>query len=188
MRIKIKLSDRAKLPVAAHDSDTGYDVIAASAPKIVGKQMGPDFWGSVDYIEYDTGISVAPEVHESFLTCFGVKQSDIVTRYGALDVRPRSSISKYNLVLANPPATIDHEYRGTIKLRFKYLWQPEDMQYDIHGGTIVSYGIINMNKIYQQGDKIGQLVAKWKESIEWEIVENLTETTRGAGGFGSTGA
>lgn len=188
MNIQIKLGEGAKLPVNAHESDTGYDVIAVSDPKIVGETMlMPNSWCSIDYIEYDTQISVAPE--SASFGYAGIRKGepsarDLFERYGQLDVRPRSSISKYNLALANPPATIDHSYRGTIKLRFKYLWQPMDF----HGNTVGPiYGIINMDKIYRKGDKIAQLIAAWKEPINWIQVDELPETMRADGGFGSSG-
>jgi len=185
MNIKITLAKDAVLPACAHESDTGYDVVAASEPKIVGKEFGGGYWASIDYIEYDTGISVEPELDNGTQIRENVWVGPI--KYGFLDVRPRSSISKYNLVLANPPATIDHAYRGTIKLRFKYMWQPKDMIFDTHGGTAICYGAIDTDKIYKKGDKIGQLVAAWKQSIKWDVVESLSETQRGAGGFGSSG-
>ena len=177
MNIEIKLSDGAILPQCAHESDTGYDVFAFTEPQVIGKLARNGFYSSIDYIEYDTGISIAPEALKYNL-------QPHLTKYGFLDVRPRSSISKYNLVLANPPATIDHAYRGTIKLRFKYMWQPEDMRFDALGHGICK---INMDKIYKKGDKIGQLVAVWKEPIKWKVVETLSETSRSAGGFGSSG-
>ena len=72
---------------------------------------------------------------------------------------PRSSISKYNLVLANSVATIDRGYRNEILLRYKYIFQPEDMivvQEDI----LRVYGRVNNENIYQKGDKIAQIKAR----------------------------
>jgi hypothetical protein len=48
-------------------------------------------------------------------------------------------------------------------------------------------GKINMNKIYKKGDKIGQLVAEQTNPITFKLVDDLTQTERGTGGFGSTG-
>lgn len=183
MQIQIKLSDGAVLPANAHESDTGYDIIAVSEPKIVGTLLGDQEgpWSSIDYIEYDTGISVAPPFR--FYQESEGQECEPDRSYGYLDVRPRSSISKYNLVLANSPATIDFSFRGTIKLRFKYVFQPEDLF--ILGDKIL--GRVNPEKIYKRGEKIGQLIAAWKEPIYWEQVDELPETARADGGFGSSG-
>jgi dUTP pyrophosphatase len=87
---------------------------------------------------------------------------------------PRSSLSKTNLVLANHVGVIDSSYRGEIKFRFKDLHQ-----YSNHS--------ISPPEWYRVGDKIGQLIVLPYPYIEFEEVENLTETARGEGGFGSTG-
>lgn len=81
-------------------------------------------------------------------------------------IYPRSSISKTGMFLANGVGVIDSGYRGEIKLRFKYI-----------KGT----------KAYDVGDKIGQLVIVPYPPIEFEEVEELSETDRGEKGFGSTG-
>lgn len=81
---------------------------------------------------------------------------------------PRSSISKMDLILANSVGVIDSGYRGEIKLRFKRI----DLVY---------------NNYYSLGDKIGQLVIIPYPSIELEEVEELSDSERGEGGFGSSG-
>lgn len=83
---------------------------------------------------------------------------------------PRSSISKYDLNLCNSVGVIDSGYRGEVKLRFK---------------TTHNY---HPNKLYKVGDKVGQLVLVPFISPTLNIVDELTETKRGSGGFGSTGA
>lgn len=150
--------------------DAGHDIIAVSEPKIVGDKEGGDVWRRIDYIEYDTGVIVAPEE-------------------GAyLHVYPRSSISKTNLILANSVATIDNGYRATIKLRFRYILQPSDLVI-INGlsGPFI-YGSIDYGRVYQKGDKIGQLISARKEDIKWLPAELLPASERDKGGFGSTGA
>ena len=47
---------------------------------------------------------------------------------------------------------------------------------------------VNMEKIYKKGERIAQLVIAETHKVEFEIVEELSETDRGKGGFGSTGA
>jgi dUTP pyrophosphatase len=81
---------------------------------------------------------------------------------------PRSSISKKNHRLANSVGVIDSNYRGPVKLVFD--------------GKSRSTG-----EIYQVGDRIGQIIILPYPSIELEEAEELSDTSRGAGGFGSTG-
>jgi dUTP pyrophosphatase len=83
-------------------------------------------------------------------------------------VRPRSGLAaKHGITMLNSPGTIDADYRGEI-------------------GVIV----VNLSKdpfVINDGERIAQLVIAKHERAEWEAVEVLSETSRGAGGFGSTG-
>jgi len=83
-------------------------------------------------------------------------------------VRPRSGLAiKHGVTVLNSPGTIDADYRGEI-----------------------SVIIANMGKedfTIERGMRIAQMVIAKHETVEWEVVEELTETERGAGGFGSTG-
>lgn len=81
-------------------------------------------------------------------------------------VYPRSSISNTGLWLANGVGLIDPGYTGSIKARFKY--------------------VPNTNK-YNVGDRIAQLVIKKAEDVDIELVEELSQSERGEGGFGSSG-
>lgn len=81
---------------------------------------------------------------------------------------PRSSVSKTNLVLANCVGVVDSGYRGPVKLRFKELSGPP-------GGR------------YKVGERVGQIIVMPIPSFEFQEVEELTDTSRGEGGFGSTG-
>ena len=83
-------------------------------------------------------------------------------------VRPRSGLSyKHGITVLNSPGTIDADYRGDV------------------GVILINHGTSNF--IVESGERIGQLVFAKYERIEWEINEELTETERGTGGFGSTG-
>ena len=85
-----------------------------------------------------------------------------------IQVRPRSGMAlKHGITLLNTPGTIDSDYRGDIGLIVANL---SDEDYTI-----------------QPNERLGQLVLNKVEQIEWEVVETLDETERGAGGFGSTG-
>lgn len=85
-------------------------------------------------------------------------------------VFPRSSISKYHLDLANSVGVIDSSYRGEVMVRFK---KTLDRPYA---------------NVYNIGDKICQLIIIPYPSIELTQVDELSNTERGSGGFGSTGA
>lgn len=83
-------------------------------------------------------------------------------------VRPRSGLAfKHGISVLNSPGTIDADYRGEI-------------------GVI----LVNLSKeefIVQDGERIAQLVIAKHEVANWVEVEELDDTSRGAGGFGSTG-
>ena len=80
---------------------------------------------------------------------------------------PRSSISKTSCSLRNSVGVIDSGYRGEIMLKF--------------------YCTTNL-KCYKAGDRVAQLVIMPYPQIEFEEVSELSDTDRGSGGFGSTGA
>jgi dUTP pyrophosphatase len=82
---------------------------------------------------------------------------------------PRSSNSKTDLYLTNHVGVVDSGYRGEIM--FKY--RPLD-------------GILN-SKIYQVGERVGQIVILPYPAVSFEEVEQLSDTERGEGGYGSTG-
>ena len=83
-------------------------------------------------------------------------------------IRPRSGLAaKHGVTVCNSPGTIDADYRGEIKVI-----------------------LVNLSKdkfVVNPGERIAQMVIAKYEKIEWEEVEQLGETERGTGGFGSTG-
>ncbi|MDI3538020.1 MAG: dUTP pyrophosphatase [Bacillota bacterium] len=84
-------------------------------------------------------------------------------------VRPRSGLAwRHGLTLLNSPGTVDSDYRGEIKVILVNL------------GT-EPYTV-------RRGDRIAQLVLNAVGRVEWEEVEELPDSLRGAGGFGHTGA
>jgi dUTP pyrophosphatase len=165
MKIYVKKIEGLTLPKKASEVSAGYDIIATSDPKIVGESEGT-LWKRIDYIEYETNLFIAPEAM-TFHTL----------------IHPRSSVSKYNLVLSNSIGLIDNDYRGMVICRFKYIWQPEDLKYPFSTGIL---GNVNYNKIYKKGDTIAQLVFEPTVLVDFELVDDLTKTKRGEGGFGST--
>ena len=86
---------------------------------------------------------------------------------------PRSSNSKKDLLLCNSVGVLDSGYRGELKLRFKNIIP-----------TVLSE---DTPKHYNIGDKVGQIMIIPYPQIEFNEVEELSETDRGSGGFGSTG-
>lgn len=80
---------------------------------------------------------------------------------------PRSSISKTDLTLSNSVGVIDSGYRGSISFRFRYKHP--------------------LKSHYRIGDRVGQIIIMPYPPIDLEEVDNLSDTERGDGGFGSTG-
>jgi len=169
--------DIENLPKKGTDRATGYDVIATSEPEIIGETYDNGTYKRIDYIQYKTNLKLAVQQERQY-SGFGHTDID----YDILAF-PRSSVSKYNLVLANCIGLIDADYRGEVLLRFKYIWQPED--YRIRNDNLIE-GIVNSNKLYNKGDKICQLKVTKVEDVEFVLVNALDSTDRGEGGFGST--
>jgi len=83
-------------------------------------------------------------------------------------VRPRSGLAaKKGITVLNAPGTIDADYRGEI--------------------GVILVNLSNEDFVVEDGERIAQLVIAKHERAEWEEVEILSKTSRGAGGFGSTG-
>ncbi len=83
-------------------------------------------------------------------------------------IRPRSGLAAKNgVTVLNTPGTIDADYRGEIKVILANL------------GTEAF--------TVERGMRIAQMVVAKHETVAWDVVDNLDDTARGAGGFGSTG-
>ena len=83
-------------------------------------------------------------------------------------IRPRSGLAaKHGVTVLNTPGTIDADYRGEIK--------------------VILVNLSNEPFTINPGERIAQMVVARYEKVEWNEVESLDETERGAGGFGSTG-
>lgn len=83
-------------------------------------------------------------------------------------VRPRSGLAiKHGITVINSPGTIDADYRGEIKV-----------------------GLVNLSNeafTIRAGERIAQMIIARHEQVNWQAVDALGETARGAGGFGHTG-
>ncbi len=83
-------------------------------------------------------------------------------------IRPRSGLAlKYGITVLNSPGTIDADYRGEIMVLLINL---SDTAFDI-----------------AHGERIAQMIVSPYQQVRWQAVESLSETERGAGGYGSTG-
>ena len=83
-------------------------------------------------------------------------------------VRPRSGLAvKYGLTVLNSPGTIDADYRGEI--------------------GVILVNLSNADFTIKNGERVAQMVIAKHERAKWNPVQSLSETSRGAGGFGSTG-
>lgn len=146
MRVKVKkLNEKAVIPFKNNQSDFGYDVTATSV-----EEIAPNIY------KYGTGLA------------FQIDREDLESEILLdIDGRPRSSIWKTGMVLANSTATLDEDYTGEVQLVFYHV-------------------IPNMPK-YEVGDRIGQIKLGFSQQLEFEEVDELEKTVRGEGGFGSTG-
>lgn len=95
---------------------------------------------------------------------------------------PRSSNAKYDLLNTNAVGVIDSGYRGEIMMKYKQTivetWR-EDYNY-------VNHQYLSKSD-YNIGDRIGQLIIIPYPQIEFEEVEELSESERGIGSYGSSG-
>jgi len=83
-------------------------------------------------------------------------------------VRPRSGLAaKHGLTVLNSPGTVDADYRGEI--------------------GVILVNLSNTAFTIKNGERIAQMVIAKHDRAEWEEVQSLSDTSRGTGGFGSTG-
>lgn len=165
MKVKVKkLNEKAVIPTYAKDGDAGMDLTATS--------KSFDEYGNVVY-----GTGLAFEIPKGYV--------------GLLF--PRSSNAKTELFLTNSVGVLDSGYRGEVMFKFKSsirsynplkFWWYAVVKKDIKK-TLKLYN--NTCNSYNVGDRIGQLVIVKHPYIELVEVDELSETERGAGGYGSTG-
>lgn len=85
-----------------------------------------------------------------------------------MQIRPRSGLAaKHGITVLNSPGTIDADYRGEIR--------------------VILVNLSNEEFRIEAGERIAQMVVARHEQVEWELAEELADSERGAGGFGSTG-
>lgn len=83
-------------------------------------------------------------------------------------IRPRSGLAyKHGISIVNAPGTIDADYRGELK--------------------VLLVNLSDTDFVVNNGDRIAQMVIAKHETISWQEVDELSDTARGAGGYGHTG-
>lgn len=83
-------------------------------------------------------------------------------------IRPRSGLAyKHGISIVNSPGTIDADYRGEIK--------------------VLLVNLSDQDFVVEDGERVAQMIVARYERVEWAAAETLTDTERGAGGYGSTG-
>ena len=112
----------------------------------------------------DKPISIIPQKSELIPTGLSIA----IPENMEVQIRPRSGLAaKKNITVLNTPGTIDSDYRGEIKV------------------IIYNHGVENF--LVNNGDRIAQMILAPVVKMELEEVNNLPESIRGKGGFGSTG-
>ena len=160
MKVRIKKTNKkAVVPYKTHAEDFCYDVVATSE-----EEVAPNVW------KY--GIGLAFEIDKKrWLKVIEYPMQErfklLAEAVYSIDFRPRSSIWKTGMVLSNSVGTIDDLYRGEVSAVFYHVFP-------------------NMPR-YKVGDRIGQIKLGCALPMEFEEVDELSDTERGDGGYGSTG-
>lgn len=169
MNIKIKkLVPEAQIPSYMKEGDAGMDLTATSR-----------IFDSDGCAVYGTGLAL--EIPEGFVGL----------------IFPRSSVAKKDLILSNSVGVIDSGYRGEIMLKFKPVSFFATDAEPPGGINSNAFDFISVGKettshdfemaLYEVGDRIGQILILPYPKITFEEVEELSNTERGTGGYGSTG-
>ena len=164
-----KLDKDAKEPFKKYEVDAGYDLTA------IWKK------GTRKYIEYGTGLAF-----------------EIPVGYVGL-LYPRSSVTEEDLMLKNAVGVVDASYRGEIKFRyinavhgiFQNFRHYDPDNYPNNYNIYEYIGVTSVNDCqleqYEVGDRCGQIVIMELPKIKLIEVNELSDTTRGTAGYGSSG-
>ena len=164
LKVKIKkLNENAVIPTYSQEGDAGMDLVATSK-----------YYDEDDNVVYGTGLAF-----------------EIPKGYVGL-LFPRSSNAKKDLLLTNSVGVLDSGYRGEVMFKFKSSEPIWDWDYNKESSAFYTaedeyrnYSLI-LNH-YNVGERIGQIIILPYPQIEFEESEELSETKRGNGGYGSTG-
>lgn len=154
-----KLCESAKMPYRKHTTDAGWDLTATSKK-----------WDDMGNVVYGTGLAM--EIPEGYV--------------GLLF--PRSSIAEKHLTLSNSVGVIDSGYRGEIKFKFR----PMGYRYTLWDRIRTKLGFrcyvsAQHSVEYKVGERIGQIIIMPYPQVMYVDWPFLSESDRGAGGYGSTG-
>lgn len=168
--IKIKKNyPDAIVPVRQHETDSGLDLFAYKYCKLFtgsglvikeGDLISSGMWvSSASVLCLDPGARVLVDTGVSATVGPGYE----------IQIRPRSGLAlKQGLTVLNSPGTIDESYTGML------------------GVILINHSM--QDQLVRLGDRIGQMIACPVLLSEIEVVDDLNETKRGAGGFGHTGS
>lgn len=134
-------------------------------------KQGTEFSGGWDV----TATSIETEGYD-FAICKLGFALEIPNGY-KLTLVPRSSLTKTKWILQNTPGLGDSDYRGEYQFRFRAL--PETV-------SLISANLMYPEFPFKEGDRIGQIYLEEVIPLEFEVVDELEESVRGEGGFGST--
>ena len=176
MQVQIKkLHPDFVLPEYKHPGDAGMDVRALEIGTYMmfsNEHVDEDSQGFEFKVERDWEIGASDQKFitlESGDRCsFRLGFATAIPPGYEVQLRTRSGLAlKQGLIVANSPATIDEGYRG-------------------------EYAVIILNaskipQVVEREERIAQLVLKRVEAVEWAQTDDLGDTSRGEGGFGSTG-
>ena len=150
MKVNIKkLHPDAVIPKKTYESDFCYDCVAISE-----EEISPNVW------KY--GLGIALQLNRGEHNWFSCTEHIL-----SIDVRPRSSIYKTGMSLANSIGTCDELYTGEI--------------------SVIFYHVLRDLPRYKIGDRVCQIKLGVTTPLIFKEVEELSSTERGSGGFGSTG-
>lgn len=160
MQIKIKKTHpNATIPTQATEFAGGWDVTCVSITQV-----------SKDLVICNLGFQLEPPI--------GAKVTLV----------PRSSFTNYKWILQNSPGLGDCDYRGDYQYRFRAI--PTGVQQsstiDSSNQIIPTWELTYSEFPYKVGDRIGQIYIEQVIPIEWIESEELNDTIRGDGGYGST--
>jgi dUTP pyrophosphatase len=173
MEVKVKkLSENAVIPTYGKPGDAGMDLTAITR-----------HFDEEGNVVYGTGL------------CFEIPEGHVGLIF------PRSSNAKKDLVLSNSVGVIDSGYRGEVSFKFKpsAFFADDDVSEPGEVGKVSNtfdYTILPKGfnqdwsygySLYEVGDRVGQIIIMPYPQVVFVESEDLTETLRGAGGFGSTG-
>ena len=128
--------------------------------------------------QYETNASAGMDLRANIATAITLKPLErVIVKTGLFlelpihyeaQIRPRSGLAaKKGVTVLNTPGTIDADYRGEI--------------------GVILVNLSNEAFVIEDGDRIAQMIIAKHERADWVEVEQLEETSRGSGGFGSTG-